>query len=36
MKIDFVQNVVSFGARSWYVTILEGVRQVLREVRGER
>ena len=35
MKIDFAQNAASFGARSWHVTTPDGVRQALREARGE-
>ena len=35
MKIDFAQNAASFGARTWHVTTPDGVRNALREARGE-
>ena len=35
MKIDFAKNAASFGARSWHVTTPDGVRNALREARGE-
>ena len=36
MKIDFAQNAASFGARSWHVSTPDGVRDALRDARGER
>lgn len=36
MKIDFAQNAASFGARSWHETTPDGVRNALRDARGER